>query len=264
MRAWQRPKRRGVTAESTQTSQTTQPTVVAGIIAYDEEQSIAGVVRKAKKFVDEVVVVDDGSRDATSETAKAAGAMVINHGVNKGYGEGIKSCLEMARLKPVDVLVILDGDGQHDPDDIPRLLAPILCGEADVVVGSRFLSDKSDMPRYRKFGINVITFLYNFGSGAKVTDAQSGFRAYSRRALDGLAITQSGMGASVEVIIKMREKGFTITEAPIRCIYHSASHSANPVTHGLSVALTVLKLRFKVFLRRLIGKSRAGNESLSD
>ena len=230
-----------------------QPKIIVAIPAYNVGQFIAEVVRKARKFVNGVIVVDDGSTDNTARIAEAAGATVINHGVNKGYGESIKSCFEVAKLKTADVLVILDGDGQHDPDDIPRLLAPIFCREADVVVGSRFLSGKSSMPRYRKFGINVITFLYNFGSRAKVADAQSGFRAYSKRVLDAFTITTSSMGTSVEVIIKMREKGFTIKEVPISCIYHSASHSANPVTHGLGVALTVLKLRLGCLFRQLVG-----------
>jgi len=239
-------------SESYQTPQTTRPTIVAGIPAYNEEQFIAEVVRKARRFADEVIVVDDGSRDGTSEAAKAAGAVVINHGVHKGYGESIKSCFEVMKLNTADVLVVLDGDGQHDPDDIPRLLAPIFRGEADVVVGSRFLGGQTNMPRYRKFGIKVITFLCNFGSRVKVSDAQSGFRAYSKKVLDTLTITGSGMGASVEVIIKIIEKGFIIKEVPISCIYHPASHSANPMIHGLGVALTVVKLRIKNFLRKLI------------
>jgi glycosyltransferase involved in cell wall biosynthesis len=254
MRASERPKKGGATAESRPISQSMRPRIVAAIPVYNGRQFITEVVRKARKFVDEVVVVDDGSCDGTSEAAKAAGAMVINHGVNKGYGESIKSCFNAAKENGTDILVILDGDGQHDPDDIPKLLAPISRGEADVVVGSRFLSGKSDVPRYRRFGINVITFLYNFGSRAKVTDAQSGFRAYSKEALNGFTITQSGMGASVEVIIKIREEGFTITEVPIRCLYHSDSHSANPVIHGLGVALTVVKLRFRGLFRRLVGR----------
>jgi len=244
-------------SESYQTPQTTRPTIVAGIPAYNEEQFIAEVVRKARRFADEVIVVDDGSRDGTSEAAKAAGAVVINHGVHKGYGESIKSCFEVMKLNTADVLVVLDGDGQHDPDDIPQLLAPIFSGEADVVVGSRFLGGQTNMPRYRKFGIKVITFLCNFGSRVKVSDAQSGFRAYSKKVLDTLTITGSGMGASAEVIMKIREKGFSIKEVPISCIYHSASHSANPVIHGLGVAFTVVKLRFKGLLRRLIGGSGA-------
>ena len=240
-----------------QAYQTTQNRIVAGIPAYNEEQFIAEVVGKARKFADEVIVVDDGSIDNTAQVAEAAGASVIDHGVNKGYGESIKSCFEVIKLSTADVLVMLDGDGQHDPDDIPRLLAPIFRGEADVVIGSRFLIRKSSIPRYRRFGIHVITFLYNFGSKVKVSDAQSGFRAYSRKVLDTFTITASGMGASVEVIIKIREKGFSIKEVPISCIYHPGSHSLNPVFHGLDVALTVVRLRLKGLLCRLIGGSGA-------
>lgn len=251
-------------SESSQTPQTTRPTIVAGIPAYNEEQFIAEVVRKARRFADEVIVVDDGSHDGTSEAAKAAGAVVINHGLHKGYGESIKSCFEVMKLNTADVLVVLDGDGQHDPNDIPKLVAPIFRGEADVVVGSRFLDRKSNMPRYRKFGIGIITFLYNLGSRVKVSDAQSGFRAYSKNVLDAFTVTVSGMGASVEVITKIRDKGFTITEMPISVIYHPASHSTNPVTHGLGVVLTVVKLRFRGLLRRPVGGSGARNKSLSD
>lgn len=253
VRAWQKPKRRCATAESRPTSQLMQPKIIIAIPAYNVGRFIADVVLKARGFADEVIVVDDGSTDDTAQVAEAAGATIINHGVNKGYGESIKSCFEVAKLKTADALVVLDGDGQHDPDDIPRLLAPILSGQADVVIGSRLLNSKSSMPRYRKFGINVITFLYNFGSKLKVSDAQSGFRTYGKRVLGGFTITQSGMGTSVEVIIKMREKGFTIKEVPISCIYHSASHSANPITHGLGVALTVLKLRLGCLFRQLVG-----------
>jgi glycosyltransferase involved in cell wall biosynthesis len=255
MRALKKPNRRGAAAESRPTSQLSQPRItriIVAIPAYNEEQFIAEVVRKARKFVDQVIVVDDGSTDSTARVAEAAGAMVINHGVNKGYGESIKSCFNAAKENGADILITLDGDGQHDPDDVPKLLAPISRGEADVVVGSRFLNDKSDMPQYRKFGINVITFLYNFGSRLKVSDAQSGFRAYSRKAMDGLVITRSGMGASVEVIIKIREEGFRIKEVPICCSYLPNSSTLNPFRHGLGVALTVLKLRFKSFLNRLI------------
>ena len=250
-------KQVNVIPQSDQTSRTTRPRIVAGIPAYNEEQFIAKVVLKAREFTDEVIVVDDGSRDGTSEAAKAAGAVVINHGVHKGYGESIKSCFEVMKLNTADVLVVLDGDGQHDPDDIPRLLAPVLNREADVVVGSRFLGGQTNMPRYRKFGIKVITFLCNFGSRVKVSDAQSGFRAYRKKVLDTLTISGSGMGASAEVIMKIREKGFSIKEVPIRCLYHSKGSTLNPVIHGLGVAFTVVKLRFKGLLRRLIGGSGA-------
>ena len=99
------------------------------------------------------------------------------------------------------------------------------------------------IPGYRKFGINVITWLYNLGSKAKVSDAQSGFRAYTRKVLDAFSLTEKGMGISVEVIIKARKKGFSIKEVPITCLYHSQGSSLNPVAHGLGVAFTVVKLR---------------------
>jgi len=239
--------------ESSQTFPTTRPRIAAGIPARNEQQFIAEVVRKARKFVDEVIVVDDGSTDDTAEAAKAAGALVIKHETNRGAGEATRACFEEARRRGAQVLVTLDGDGQHDPDGIPQILAPILKGKADLVIGSRFLGSNNPIPRYRKFGINVITWLYNLGSKLRISDAQSCFRAYGKKALHSLNIREQGFSFSVELLVQARQKGFTITEVPISCIYHSASHSANPVTHGLGVALTVVKLRLESLFRRLIG-----------
>ncbi|MBT9141262.1 MAG: Undecaprenyl-phosphate mannosyltransferase [Dehalococcoidia bacterium] len=124
---------------STQGAQKTPPKVVAAIPCFNTKPAIAGVVSKARRYVDQVIVIDDGSHDGTAEAARAAGAGVINHSVNKGYGEAIKSCFKAAKANAADVLVILDGDGQHNPDEIPNLLTPILKGEADLVIGSHFL-----------------------------------------------------------------------------------------------------------------------------
>ena len=248
-----------------QLSQPTQQThlkVVAVIPCYNTEYSISGVVSKARKYVDQVIVLNDGSRDGTAEAAKAAGALVINHGTRMGYGDAIKSCFEAAKGNKADILVTLDGDGQHNPDELPQVLAPLLTGEADLVIGSRFLrlpqptqqtqsTQQTNMPGYRKFGINVITFLYNFGSRIKVSDSQSGFRAYSKKILDTISLTEKGMGISVEVILKARERGFSIKEVPISCTYHSKSSTINPVSHGFGVAFTVVKLRFRNARKRL-------------
>ena len=222
-----------------------KPKVIAAIPCYNEARFIGEVVRKARGYVDQVIVIDDGSDDGSARAAKAAGAVIVNHGVNKGYGESVKSCFAAAKANHADVLVIFDGDGQHNPDELPRALAPILNGRADMVIGSRFLSGQTNIPRYRKFGIDVITWLFNVGSKAKVSDAQSGFRVYSRRILDTISLTEKGMTISVEVIIKAREKGFTIQEVPISCVYHSESSTSNPVSHGLGVALAVVKLRLR-------------------
>lgn len=231
-----------------------QPKTIVAIPAYNVEGFITDVVLKARRFADEVIVVDDGSCDGTSEAAADAGALVVKHGVNQGAGGATKSCFKQARRRGAHILATVDGDGQHDPDDIPRLLAPILSRQADVVIGSRFLGRKSNMPAYRRFGNGVITFLYNFGSKVKVSDAQSCFRAYGEKALHSLNVTERGFGFSVELLEQARQRGLTISEVPISCIYHSASHSANPVIHGLGVASIVLKLRLGYLFRRLVGR----------
>jgi glycosyltransferase involved in cell wall biosynthesis len=189
-------------------------------------------------------VIDDGSTDNTAGAAQAAGAEVIRHKTNQGAGAATKTAFEAAKRRHADILVTLDGDGQHNPDEIPQLLAPILNREADLVIGSRFLRPNlRQMPKYRKFGINVITFLYNLGSKVRVSDSQCCFRAYNHRLIEAVSITEAGFGFSVQVLIQARKKGFTIKEVPISCIYHSQGSSLNPVIHGLGVAFNVIKHR---------------------
>jgi len=156
----------------------------------------------------------------------------------------MKTVFEAAKRNRVDILVTLDGDGQHNPEETPQLLVPILNKEADLVIGSRFLRPNlHQMPKYRKFGIDVITFLYNFGSKVRVSDSQCNFRAYNRKLIEAVNITEAGFGFSVQVLIQARRKGFIIKEVPISCIYHSQSSTLNPVTHGLGVAFNVIKHR---------------------
>jgi glycosyltransferase involved in cell wall biosynthesis len=242
----------------------TTPRIVAAIPAYNEEYFIGTVVTNSKKYVSQVVVIDDGSTDGTSPTAIANGALVLRHETNGGYGKAIRHCFDMAREDNVDILVTLDGDGQHNPAEIPRLVGPILRREADLVIGSRFLkspqvtfkNQQTDMPRYRKFGINIITGLFNVGSKTRVSDAQSGFRAYNRTVLDSISLTETGMAVSVEILVKARDKGFTIYEVPISCNYQLNRHSLNPIYHGLTVALAVISLRFQTLLYKLNAKNR--------
>jgi glycosyltransferase involved in cell wall biosynthesis len=198
-------------------------------------------------------VVDDGSTDRTAEVAEAAGATVIRHPTNRGPGAAYRTCFQASRERGAGVLITLDGDEQHDPDELPRLLSPLLDGQADLVIGSRFL-EPYEIARYRKFGIDVITFLCNFGSKVKVVDAQSCYRGYSKRALENLRITEDGFGFSVELLVQARRRGLSILEVPISCIYHEASHSMNPVLHGVGVALMVVKHRVLATLDALAGR----------
>jgi glycosyltransferase involved in cell wall biosynthesis len=219
--------------------------IIATIPCLNEEAFIGDMVTRTRKYIDKVIVIDDGSTDRTSEAAQAAGAEVIRHEKRNGAGAATRSGFEAAKTKDADVLVTLDGDGQHSPEEIPKLISPIIESRADLVIGSRFLQPQTNMQRYRKFGIDVITWLYNFGSKAKISDSQCCFRAHSRKLLDIMDITENGFGFSVEVLVKARKKGLTITEVPISCVYHSQGSSLNPIAHGLGVACDVVKHRLK-------------------
>lgn len=219
--------------------------VIAAIPCFNTERTIGEVVSRTSKYVDKVIVVNDGSVDSTAEKARASGATVINHPENRGYGETTKSCFEAAKAEGTDVLVIFDGDGQHDPDDIPMLLAPILSGKAEVVIGSRFLDGKTEIPKCRKIGIQAITFLYNFASKTKVSDSQSGFRAYNRKIIENLPLSEKGMSVSIEILEEARRRGAVISEVPITCRYFSSNFNLGAVKHGLSVVLPLFKIRLR-------------------
>lgn len=239
-------------SDTSGTSQIIKPKIAVGIPAYNEEPFISEIIRKAKKYTDEVIVVDDGSTDNTARVAEATGGHVIKHNRRQGAGGATKTCFEAVKARNVDILITLDGDNQHNPDEISDFITSIVRDKADLVIGSRFINGHDNVPRFRRFGIAVITWLFNVGSEVKISDAQSCFRAYGRKALDSLIITESGFGFSVELLEEARRKGFYITEIPVSCIYHSASHNANPVVHGLGVALTVIKIRTRHLLGRPI------------
>lgn len=222
--------------------------IIAGIPAYNEAKHIGDVVFEALRHVDEVIVVDDGSRDDTARIAKAAGATVIRSEINQGPGQATKTCFRLAKERKADVLVTLDGDGQHNPEEIPGVMAPILDGRAYVVIGSRFLNRENNIPMYRRFGISAINLLFNFATTVRMSDSQSGFRAYSDNALNLLNITEKGFGFSIELLLQAGRKGLAIAEVPISCIYRSTRHSLNPVIHGLVMVLAVFRLRTKLFV----------------
>jgi len=225
------------------------PLVVVGIPAFNEEKTIARVVLGAQKHAHIVVVCDDGSSDLTAEIAGRLGAVVVRHEKNQGYGAALQSLFKRAKELQADVLVTLDSDGQHDPAEIPRLIQPIEDGVAEVVLGSRF-KDKNgtaDMPKYRQLGVEVITKLAN-GSGKNgVSDAQSGFRAYNKAAMEQLAsISEDGMSASIELLRAAQKSDFKIFEVPITCKYsHSVGEKTsteNAATQGIGLLMSLIKL----------------------
>ena len=218
--------------------------VIAVIPCLNEEIYIGEVVNKTLNHVNTVIVVDDGSTDATAHVAGIAGAEVISHSAKQGAGAATRTGFQAALRAGATIVVTLDGDGQHNPDEIPVLLAPILDGKADLVIGSRFLYD-AKVPRLRKLGIDIITWLYNVGHKDKIVDGQSGFRAYNRNALEVIKITYPGFGFSIQSLVQPRKSKLRITEVPVSCIYHDAGSTQDPITHGLSVAWAVVKIRIK-------------------
>jgi len=155
--------------------------IVIGLPAYNEEKNIAKIILELKKVVDDVIVCDDGSNDLTGPISEKMGAIVIQHKKNQGYGAAIVSIFSKAREMNVDILVTFDADGQHRIEDIKNVINPIKDNLVDIVIGSRFLDDDSTVPKYRKIGIKTITSISNTVSDLKLTDSQSGFRAYNKK-----------------------------------------------------------------------------------
>lgn len=222
--------------------------IVVGVPAYNEEKTIAKVVLGAQKYAHVVVVCDDGSSDMTGEIAERLGAVVVRHKKNFGYGAALQSLFKRARDLNADVLVTIDSDGQHNPEEIPQLVKPIEAGVAEVVFGSRFMDENgtSEMPAYRQLGVKVITKLANGYDKNGVSDGQSGFRAYGKTALSRLSMSEKGMGASIELLREVRKTGLRVVEVPISCKYSSSlgteTSSENSVTHGLSLLWSIIKL----------------------
>ena len=155
--------------------------ITIGIPAYNEEKNIASIITKLKKITDSIIVCDDGSSDMTSDISKNLGAIVITHKKNMGYGVAINSIFQKAKELNIDLLVTFDADGQHRVEDIEKVVEPIKNNTADLVIGSRFLDKKSNVPNYRKIGIKVITKITNVSIKKKLTDSQSGFRRSEER-----------------------------------------------------------------------------------
>jgi len=216
--------------------------IIAALPAYNEEKHIAEVILGAAKHVDRVVVVDDGSTDRTSAVAHACGAVVVRHARNRGYGAAIRACFETARKMHADTLVTLDSDEQHDPADIQRLIHALDEG-SDIVIGSRFMGANGRcIPLYRRFGIRVLTFATNAVGSMAVSDSQSGFRAYSRKAMSTIEITASDMSAGSGILFQAKKHKLEISEVPITCRYDVGSTSSqNPVHHGTIVLASILQ-----------------------
>jgi len=216
---------------------------VACLPAYNEEKKIYDIVKETSKFVDKVVVCDDGSSDQTKEIAKKAGALVINHSKNKGKGAAMRTLFEYAKKIDGDIVITMDSDGQFLPEEIPKLVNSLVENNADIVTGYRFENEK-DMPSYRKFGNKVLDKMTNLSTELTVRDSQSGFRAYSKKAINSIKFSTDGFGADSEILINATRKGLKIIEEPVTVIYHNIGKTStkDPISHSASVVTTLIEL----------------------
>ncbi len=218
-----------------------RPVVAAAIPIYNERTAIGMVIEAVRPHVDRIVVVDDGSTDGSGALAAEAGAAVVTHERNQGKGVGLRTALAWAKARPeVTELVLIDGDGQHDPGDIPRMLGELRREKLDILVGSRFLGE-NNAPLYRLFGLHVLTASAGLGSGIYLTDSQSGFRVLSRRAIDHLELREGAFAVESEMQFEAARKNLRLGETPIMIRYAGAARRS-PVVHGVSVLIRTILL----------------------
>lgn len=219
--------------------------IMAAIPAYNEEHAIGSVITLTKPLVDVVVVIDDGSKDRTAKIAERLGAIVIRHRTNEGKGRAIKDAFKIAEKNRMDALIIMDADGQHDPESIPALLKPIKNKKADIVIGSRFLDKNGtkEMPAHRQLGNKILTWATGAGSQNNVKDTQSGYRVFSRKAFTQIDVIQEGFGIESEILIEAGKHGLKCKEIPIECKYKDLNaHTKGSVNHGVQVLAAILSM----------------------
>ena len=213
------------------------------IPAFNEEGAIGKLVRKTLSYVDSVVVCDDGSSDNTAKEAENSGAHIIVHDENRGKGSALKSLFEHARHSSADIIVTIDGDGQFLPEEIKKLTKPIIEKTSDIVVGYRFDND-TEMPSYRKIGNKILDHATNIATSIPIRDTQSGFRAYSKNAIELIEFSNDGFTADSEILIDASKHGLRISEEKITVIYDTGRRTStkNPILHGSNVLGSLIEM----------------------
>ncbi len=220
--------------------------IVCAIPTYNEAETIANVIGGCKQFCDEIIVVDDGSTDSTWAEASKAGARVIRHAVRLGTGASLSTGFRAALSSGADIVLTIDADAQHSPEDIPQLLEPVLLGNADLSVGSRFLGNTKGMPFLKRIGNKALSTLTSILCGRRITDSQSGMRAYTRRILETITHESAGYPWASELLLLAMRNEFRLAEVPIKTIYHKARYRGVGVVDAVFIFYESLKTRLKV------------------
>ena len=216
---------------------------IACIPAFNVEHQIADVIKKSQKYVDKVLVCDDGSTDNTSVNAKLSGAIVIKHDKNLGKGAALQTLFQKAKDLHAEIIITIDGDGQFLPEEIPILIEPIKIGKFDVVIGNRFL-DTEEMPSYRKAGNKILDKFTKLAANLPFEDTQSGYRSYSKNALEKISVSTNGFGVDSEILIDAVNKDLKITEKNVTVLYNTGNKTStkNPVSHSMGVVASIIEL----------------------
>ncbi len=208
--------------------------------AYNKEMSIGSVVLLARLYADRVIVVDDGSSDRTAEIAKNAGAEVVVPSPDRGKGMAFK--IGFLAAEGADIIVTMDSDGQHDPADIPKLVAPILEGVADMVNGSRYLTySGKKAPLYSLFGQIMPGTTAKINFDLKITDSMSGFCAFAASTKDIFRFNAAGMAIKSEMLADAGRAGLRVKEVPIRVRHDVDGSTENPVRRSLADLFRIFK-----------------------
>ncbi len=212
------------------------------IPAFNEEKRIASVIAGARKHFMEVIVVDDGSQDATARRAEEAGALVVRHAANQGKGMALRTGFGHALTRDCAAVLTIDGDGQHAPQEIGKFLAAHEADAGDIIIGSR-LWDRDAIPRYRYIPNRIGIFCISWAAGCRIEDTQSGFRLYRREVLESIRLDTTGFETESEILIKAGRAGFRICSLPVSAIYHS-DYTTNfrPVRDFYRISMLFLKL----------------------
>jgi glycosyltransferase involved in cell wall biosynthesis len=229
------------TDQATRTPDLGQYRVLVIVPAYNEERFIGSVVLKIKQHPVDVLVIDDGSTDKTCQIARAAGAEAHCLPTNQGKGAALNTGFQLARQRQPDAVVVIDADGQHLPEELPRLLAPILRDQADIVIGSRYIDDTSNTPIDRRLGHKLINLATSVPSGIYVSDSQSGFRAFSPRAFDLIQFKSDDFSVESEMQFLAQEFNLRVAEVPITIRYTDGSKRP-AVQQGRIVLNGILRL----------------------
>ncbi|MBI4719291.1 MAG: glycosyltransferase family 2 protein [Planctomycetes bacterium] len=222
----------------------TRDCVFIVIPAYNEAERIGRTVAEMRAEYPQVVVVDDGSSDATAAAAATAGAQVLRHVINRGQGAALQTGIEYALRRGAGFVVTFDADGQHDVADVAGLLSPILRGECDITLGSRFLGGAEGLPRTRRALLRAAVLFTRLISRVRLTDTHNGLRAFSRRAAAKLDITLDRMAHASEIIDQIRRSGLPFREVPVRIRYTAYSLAKGQSARG------ALRILFDYLLRR--------------